>query len=297
MPLISFTDDRIVKRLRVVMAGIILFSMFNTLACQPAKFWSNPETAIRADGLGIHNTVNHTFEFFLSHGWQPYVASALVYLALVFVVVSILPRKAALIACLSFIFGHYYVGSNWLAVGWHLGFNGVAIYGLAVSAAIAWTVSPIPAKPGDQIIRRLRWVMYAVMLIDPLVTLIGEPGSYWAHPETVHEGNSFWRWSMMHGWWVYILMDQAYCLGALWLASTLPRFFAVMTIFAFMFGHFIGAINWFFYDWRLGMECPVIYGIALSSIIVLVSYRRNRTSNSGIELSPEPPTAARVFCC
>jgi hypothetical protein len=102
---------------------------------------------------------------------------------------------------------------------------------------------------------------------------------------------------MMHGWWVYILMDQAYCLGALWLASTLPRFFAVMTIFAFMFGHFIGAINWFFYDWRLGMECPVIYGIALSSIIVLVSYRRNRTSNSGIELSPEPPTAARVFCC
>jgi len=294
---IKLTGDPVVKKLRAVMMGAMLFSMFITLAGQPASFWTNPETAMRGDGLGVHNVVNHTFEFFLSHGWQPFALSCLVYLALALVAVSILPRKAALLATLSFIFGHYFAAANWLAIGWHLGFNGVAVYGIAVSAAIAWAVSPIPASPGDQIIRRLRWVMFCVMLIDPLVTLIGEPGSYWAHPETVHEGNSFWRWFMMQGWWAYVLMDLAYCLGAFWLVSTLPRLYAVTVLFAFTFGHFIGASNWFFYDWRLGMQVPVIYGIVISSIIVFLSFRRSQKSNSMAELSANPDAAARPVCC
>jgi hypothetical protein len=294
---LKLTGDSTVKRLRLVMVGAILFSIFNTLAGQPARFWLNPEQAIRGDGLGLHNSVNHTFEFFLGRGWQPYALSCLIYLALAFVVVSVLPRKAALVAGLSVIFGHYYGACNWLAVRWHLGFNGVGSYGLLLSAAIAWVVSPIPGQTGDQIIRRLRWVMIGVMLFDPFLTLLGQPASYWANPGTVHEGNPFWRWFMMWGWMDYVLMDLLYCLGAFWLASTVPRFFAVVIIFAFTFAHFIGASNWFFYVWRLGMEVPVVYGIVLSSIIVFLSFRRSEESNSKVEQSSTPAAAPRAVCC
>ncbi|HZZ29557.1 MAG TPA: hypothetical protein VFE46_16290 [Pirellulales bacterium] len=297
IPRFKLTDDSIVKRLRWVMIAAMLFSMYNTLAGQPARFWLNPEQAIRGDGLRLHNSVNHTFEFFLSRGWQLYALSCLIYMALAFVVVSILPRKAALVAGLSVIFGHYYGSCNWLAVRWHLGFDGVGLYALLLSAAIAWVVSPIPNQTGDEILRRLRWVMFGVMLFDPILTLIGQPGSYWAHPETVHEANGFWRWFMVRGWSDFVLMHLLYDLGAFWLASTLPRRYAVVIIFAFTFGHFDGASNWLFYEWRLGIETPVIYGIVLSSIIVFLSFRRSKEPNSMTENSPASTAAARTVCC
>jgi hypothetical protein len=265
---IELSDDCVVKRLRLVMVGAMLFSAILTLLGQPQSFWQNPQTAMRGDGLSLYNTTNRTFDFFLGRGWLAYVAAFLVYLALAFVIVSILPRMTALVATFSFIFGHYFGACNWLATRWHLGFAGVGSYGLLLSAAIAWAVSPIPGATGDQMIKRVRWVMIGVMLIDPIVTLIGEAASYWLHPQTVHEGNGLWRWFMMRGWSAYVLADLVYCLGAFWLASNLPRFFAVLSIFAFTLGHFIGASNWSFYDWRLGMETPVLYGILLSGILV-----------------------------
>ncbi len=293
----KFTDDALVRRLRWVMTGAMVFSMFNTLAGQPAGFWLHPEQAIRGDGLGIHNHTNHTFEFFLGQGWQPYVLACLAYLALAFVVVSVLPRKAALVICLSFIFGHFYGACQWLAVRWHMGFNGVALYGLLLSAAIAWAVSPIPGPAGKQMMRRLRWVMFGVMLFDPFLTLLGQPASYWAHPETVYEGNPLWHWFMVRGWYDYILADLAYCLGAFWLASTLPRFYAVTVLFAFTFGHFLGGSNWFFYVWRMGMESPVAYGIAISLLMVLVASRRNEKSNPMAGQTSASVDAAKAACC
>jgi hypothetical protein len=265
---VHLTQDQVVKRLRWVMVGTMLFNTIITLLGQPRNFWSNPATAMRGDGLSIYDSTNYTFDFFLGHGWLPFISVCLPGLAVAFLLVSILPRAAALITMFSFIFANQFNASNWLAVRWHAGFNGVALYALLVSTAIAWAVSPIPRQTADQMIRRLRWVMIGAMLVDPIVTLIGEPGSYWLNPQTVHEGNGFWRWFMMRGWSDYVLMDLLYCLGAFWLASSLPRFFAVLSIFAFTFGHFIGASNWFFYDWRLGIGTPVLYGIVLSGIIV-----------------------------
>jgi hypothetical protein len=288
---LKFTDDLLVKRLRWVMAGAMLFSLFNTLAGQPKSFWLNPETAIRGDGLSIHDPVNHTFEFFLGHGWQPYVAACLIYFALTFVIVSLLPKKAALIAIFSVLFGHFYGSSNWLAVRWHLGFSGVGLYYAILSAAIFFAASPIPVYEADSMARRLRWVMLGVMLMDPLFTLIGQPGSYWLRPETVHEGNPFWRWVMQQGWYAYVLGDSIYCLGALVLASSLPRFYAWICILGFIFGHFSGGTNWLFYEWRLGMEAPVIYGIAISSLMVwLASARTGNNATHGFNdaLIPKP---------
>jgi hypothetical protein len=166
MPLIKFTDDPVVKKLRWVMVAAILFSMVNTLAGQPARFWLNPEKAIRGDGLRLHNPLNHTFEFCLGLGWQTYLLSCLIYVALALLTVSVLPRMAALIACLSAIFGHYFGACNWLAVRWHLGFVGIGGYGMLLSAAIVWTFSPMLHQTGRQVIKRLRWVMLVAMLLD-----------------------------------------------------------------------------------------------------------------------------------
>ena len=126
MSFIKFTGDEMVKRLRWAMAATIIFSMVNTLAGQPVGYWHNAALAIRGDGLAINNPTNRTFEFFLGSGWLPFVLAALVYLAGMFLLVSALPRKLALIFIFSVIFGHYYGGSNWLAVRWHLGLIGCA---------------------------------------------------------------------------------------------------------------------------------------------------------------------------
>jgi len=296
MSLFKFTNDTVVRRLRAVMIGAMLFTMVNALAGQPRGFWRDPQTAIRGDGLSIHNVVNHTFDLFLGKGWLPYTLACLAYLALAFITVSILPRKAALIVNLSVIFGHFFAASNWLAVRWHLGFDAVALYGLLTGTGIAAAVSPISSPAGDQTIKRLRWLMIGVMLFDPVVTLLGQPASYWARPETVYEGNPFWRSFMMRGWLSYVLVDLTYCLGAFWLVSSVPKFYAVVGIFAFMFGHFIGASNWLFYVWRLGIEAPIIYGVVLSSIIVFLSFRRSQTSIVIAEGAPFTSRAVPAAC-
>src|SRR6202020_42286 len=106
--------DCVVMRLRWVMLGAMLFSAILTLLGQPQSFWRNPQTAIRGDGLSIYNPTNHTFDFFLGHGWLPYGSACLVYFVMAFLLVSILPVKAASVAGLACIFGHFYGACNWL---------------------------------------------------------------------------------------------------------------------------------------------------------------------------------------
>ncbi len=60
--------------------------------------------------------------------------------------VRLTSAMAALVAIFSFIFGHHFEACNWLATRWHLGFVGVGLSGLLLSAAIAWAVSPHPAN-------------------------------------------------------------------------------------------------------------------------------------------------------
>src|ERR1017187_7032680 len=107
MQFMKFTNDRIIKRLRGVMGAVLLLSIVNTLAGQPGNFWQHPEMAIRGDGLSINNETNHTFEFFLGQGWQAYLMANLIYFSGALLLVSVLPKRAALVTIFSFIFGHY----------------------------------------------------------------------------------------------------------------------------------------------------------------------------------------------
>ena len=268
---IKLTEDRTVKRLRWVMIGAMLFSAINTLLCQSESFWRNPETAIRGDGLSIHNPTNHTFEFFLGNGWQAYVAACLVYFAAAFLLVSILPRRSGLTAIFSFLFGHLYGASNWLAVGWRLGVQGPAAYAIVLSTALALSAFAVPGAAVLDI-KRLRWIASAPLVFDFAFTLIGQPTSYWHRPETVHEANALSRFFLARGWTAFILYDLVYISVVFLLVSILPETIASVCAFSFMFGGFTGASNWFFYEWRMGMEAPVLFGVALSAVLVRFAF-------------------------
>jgi hypothetical protein len=118
--------------------------------------------------------------------------------------------------------------------------------------------------------------MLGAMILDFASTLLGQPGSFWRHPETMHEANQLVRLFLGHGWMGYFLFDLIDSSGAFLLVSILPRMIALVCFFAFMFGSFLGASNWFFYEWRMGMETPVIYGVLVSVIIVLLAFSRSR---------------------
>lgn len=261
------------------MIGAMLFSMINTLLGQPESYWLHPERAMRGDGLSIYDKTNHTFSFFLDHGWQAYLAASLVYLLAAFLAVSILPRSAAFLSIFSFVLGHYFGASNWLAVRWHLGVQGPALYSFVLSGVLVLAAFPAP-ESADLAVKRLRWVMLGAMVFDFANTLLGQPGSFWHHPETMNESNQLVRLFMAHGWVGYCLFDLFYIPGTFLLVSFLPRKIALVCVFAFTLLGFIGASNWFFYRWRLGMEAPVFYGILLSGIIVLLAFPRNRAANS-----------------
>lgn len=59
-----------------------------------------------------------------------------------------------------------------------------------------------------------------------------------------------------------------------WLGSVLPQRLALVSMFAFIFGAFSGASNWFFYVWRLGMELPVLFGLVLGAAMVWSAFTR-----------------------
>jgi len=267
--MVQFTHDPIVRRLRWVMLAAMLFSMINTLAGQPESYWHHPETAIRGDGMSIANPTNPTFDFFLGHGWLAYLAASVAYLAAAFLIVSMLPRMAALVAAFAILFGHFFGAANWLCVRWHLGMPAFALYGALLGLALAGAAFP-EAGAAAHTVKRLRWVMLTAIFLDFAVTLLGQPASYWLHPETAQEADRLFLIFMLWGWTASVLYELFYLAFAFLLVSVLSSTPALIALFAFLFGHFYGASTWLFFHWKLGMEAPVAYGVLLSTILALV---------------------------
>lgn len=277
---IKLTKDKTVRQFRWVMAGVILFSILITLLGQPYGFWQHPETAVRGDGLSIYNSTNHTFEFFLGMGWQIYLITSLIYLFFTLGFVSILPRRIALIAIFSFILAYYFGATNWLANRWHLGVAASSIYGLVLSILIVFFAFSNKQSVDDRIIKYLFMLMIAVMLCDVSNTLIGQPASYWSHPESVHEANMISRYFLSKGWYAYILLFLIYFIGIYFLITILPRSWSLICIFYFILVDYIGGSNWFFYEWRMGMQTPVIFSMVISIFLVVLAFPKSTKLDS-----------------
>jgi hypothetical protein len=127
----------------------------------------------------------------------------------------------------------------------------------------------------DKVVRRLRWLMIAVMFFDMVNTLAMQPKTYWQHPDGALEANHFFRIFLTRGLAVYVPAAIVYALGAFLLVSVLPRRLALCVICAFIFGHYYGACTWLDFHWRFGISGPIIYGIVLGVIFVLLAFPPN----------------------
>ncbi len=120
-------------------------------------------------------------------------------------------------------------------------------------------------------IRRLRWVMLFVVLADIIITLSGQPRSYWTDPSTVREDNALFHFIMSKGYGVSLAVDVFYVGGCFFLVSKLPCRFGAVLLFSLVFGHFFGGASWLAFRYQWGVQAIILYGIVLSLLIVFVA--------------------------
>ena len=138
MPFITFTTDRIVRRLRWVVVCVTLSDKFVTILGQSHAYWLHPQRA---------NEGNHLVRYFLSRGLPAYLLYSLAELSITFLLISILPRRLALVLIFTAIFGHFFGACTWLAYYWHFGACSPIIYGIILGVVLVPLVFSAPEKP------------------------------------------------------------------------------------------------------------------------------------------------------
>ena len=111
--------------------------------------------------------------------------------------------------------------------------------------------------------------MVCVILTDIINTLLGQPKSYWQHPETGAEYNRLIRLIVTQGHLPFVLFLLLYLAGAFLVVSLLPRRLSLIALFSFILCHYFGASTWWVYHWGYGMQASIIYGIILAVVLVL----------------------------
>jgi hypothetical protein len=122
------------------------------------------------------------------------------------------------------------------------------------------------------VVKRLRWIMVAVIFVDAINTLLGQPHAYWSHPSAADEATPLVHFFAVRGCVVFILYWLLYTAGAFFLVSLLPGRLALTCVFIFIFPHYFGATWWWVYHWNYGSDAATIYGIALSVFLVMVGF-------------------------
>ena len=144
---------------------------------------------------------------------------------------------------------------------------------------------PLVKFTAEKTVRRLRWVAVWTIFFDDFNTLLGQPASFWQHPESADEFNRLTHFFISHGWLAYCLEQLVYAAGAFFLASILPRQCALVRLFALILGHFDGASSWLAHRWHFGTTGMVVYAILLAAIIVSLVFPKSDKPDSG---TPSP---------
>jgi len=225
------------------------------------------------------------FDFFLGHGWAAYLGGVALYAAAVWLLASLLPSRLAMVGMFTVILGLCYSGSNWVANNWIAGTGGAMLYVAAASFVMSAAVVPSIDVKDRNSLRRLCGVMAFATVVDAVLTLIGQPASYWRNPLSVYEANPISKYSLEHGWWAYAAYILIWIAVPWMIAIRASRLTGWAIAFAFALGGLFGGSNWLFYVWRLGLQAPVIYGMLLSFLIVRFALKRDHKATSKV-LSP-----------
>jgi hypothetical protein len=124
----------------------------------------------------------------------------------------------------------------------------------------------------DKSVKQLRWVYIGASLFDRCCTLIGQPDSYWHHPESVREGNEFVRYFLSRGLPVYLLYSLIYISAVLLVISIIPRRLALVGLLSMILVHYFAACTWLVYHWHFGVCASSIYGVVLGVVFVFVAF-------------------------
>jgi len=279
--LTQIDEPQLVKRLRWTAIVLVAFGAALTLAAQPSRFWSLPKTAIRFDGLPIHNTTNPMFDFFLGHGWLAYLAGVGLYGAIIWLLPTVLPKRLAMVTELAVILGLSYSESNWVVVRWHTGTAGAEFYIAGVALVLTLAVLPVVHDREGEGLRRLCWLMTLTTTVDGAFTLNGQPASYWRDTLTVHEANPLAKFFLETGWWAYAAYIVALIAVPWFLSMRVPRGTGWVIVLGMTLGGLFGGSNWLFYEWRLGLQAPILYSLVLSLMIVWLLLKGNQAAKPG----------------
>jgi hypothetical protein len=266
----------LVRRLLVTTIILIAAGAVLTLAAQPPSFWNHPQTAIRFDGLPIHSATNPMFDFFLGRGLTAYLACVSLFAVAVWLMVAVLPNRLAMAAELTVILGLSYCGSNWIVVRWNTGTGGAVLYTSAVAILLASAVLPSDGAGDRAALKRLCWVMALTTAIDCIFTLIGQPASYWQNPATVHEANPASKFFLEEGWWAYAAYNVVEIAVPWFVALRAAPVIGWALALGVALGGLFGGSNWLFYEWRLGLQAPIVYAALLSIAVVSLVLNRQR---------------------
>jgi hypothetical protein len=260
--------DHIAIRLRLIMVAAMLFDMVVTLFSQSENWSLHPQTAFESNTL---------FHFFLVLGPAAYVFLFLIYILTAFLLVSVLPRVFALGVLFSFLFCHYFRAVCWLDYHGDLGMNIVIAYACLLGYMImsggfsGADVSMLHA------VRKLRWLMLAILIFDSTCTLSGQPATYWQDPQNANEGFFIARFFITKGVGIYLLYDMAIFSIYFFLVSRLSAPVGMVVCITVILSYFFGASTWINNGWHFSAEGPVIFGTIIAFVFAVLAFSNNES--------------------
>jgi len=126
-----------------------------------------------------------------------------------------------------------------------------------------------PRFTTDKVVRRLRWVVLLVMLVDAAFTLIEQPPTFWHDSRVVDEINPLVRFFLVRGVFIYALVGSLYVIGSLILASVMPRKIGVAFLFFLLLEHFWGITSWIVYYLRCSLPLQNAFELGIAALIAL----------------------------
>jgi len=112
MTLFKLTKDKVVLRLRWVMALVMFLDGVCTLIGQPPSYWHD---------FGRAQELDYFPRLFLVHGYMAFIIASLLYATGAILIVSFVPRKISLVILFTLLLGHFRGASAWML--YYLGFK------------------------------------------------------------------------------------------------------------------------------------------------------------------------------
>ena len=111
--------------------------------------------------------------------------------------------------------------------------------------------------------------MIATLLGDLLVTLAGQPASYWSDPSTVVEANRLVAPILSRGLLPLLLVTVIGVPGLLFTVSVLPKRGALILVLSMTLSGYFGISSWLVYPpFHLGSAAEMIGAVVLAVVLV-----------------------------